>query len=64
MNDLLWKRHGIQPRSDQRKHLHAYVDAAVLDKVDEMDRPDRVDQNGSTKWQLQLESSATTVTKI
>ena len=36
MNDLLWKRHGIQQRSDQRKHLHAYVDAAVLDKVDEM----------------------------
>jgi hypothetical protein len=39
MNDLLWKRHGIQQRSDQRKHLHAYVDAAVLDKVDEMVPP-------------------------
>ena len=39
MNDLLWKRHGIQPRSDQRKHLHAYVDAKVLDKVDEMVPP-------------------------
>ena len=39
MNDLLWKRHGIQPRSEQRKHLHAYVDAKVLDKVDEMVPP-------------------------
>jgi hypothetical protein len=36
MDKLLFERHGIPPKSDQRRHLHAYVDAAVLEKVDKI----------------------------
>ena len=39
MDKLLFERHGISPKSDRRKHLHAYVDAAVLEKVDKIVPP-------------------------
>jgi len=40
MNDqLLWQRHGIQPNIGPRRHLHAYVSAAVLEKVDQIIPP-------------------------
>jgi len=36
MKELLQNKHGIVEISETRRHLHAYIDKAVLDKVDEL----------------------------
>jgi hypothetical protein len=36
MKELLQNKHGIVEISETRRHLHAYIDKAVLDKVDKL----------------------------
>jgi len=36
MNPLLSERHGIHFTEAKRKHLHAYIDETVLEKIDQI----------------------------
>ena len=39
VNQELMKKHGIQERPEERKHLHLYLSAAVINEVDRVVPP-------------------------
>jgi hypothetical protein len=39
MNQELMKKHGIQERPEERKHLHLYLSTAVISEVDRVVPP-------------------------